>query len=393
MSDSGLGPWTSHVSIRSERTVELGPSLYGAYVEIDPDDRCPHGVFRTSAAVDVSEEAALRRARFEAVERYCLAAIGWHRDRMRPVSNLPPGTVVRPDFEMADPFGRDLAGGMALAAHPMHLEDAEPSWVRCGDVFAPFPLMKGQCSLPPSTNGAALGQDLEMARERALLELLERDCVMSFWYREGALGGRTVPAPFVAGAAVAQIAFLEDLGYETRVLEVSRFAGTRVALAFARQRDGHFPYAACSAGIGAARQSVLASINELVQTVLATASAGPAYSRWAQAGMPLASVEHNMWWYATPRVAAPVLERLWPRWDALDAAPDEDDVTLNATEIVRSAGIDCFAVEITPPPLAAEVSCVRAVSPTLWPLVVSEEHGPRELVADPARCAAPHPFP
>lgn len=379
------------VPVCNERVVELAPSLHAAYVEIEADDYCPNGVFRVSAAIDISAEDAHRRAAFEAIERYCLGAIGWHERRMRPVAELPKKDVLQLEFEMSDPFRPDPAAGAALPAISCEL-GASSKWARCGDVFAPFPIARRESSLPPSTNGAALGPNEASARERAVSELLERDAVMSFWFRDGAASGRRFSRSFTYTCATSQVGFLHSLGYETMVLEIGRFNGAPVALAFARQRDGYFPYAACAASIGSAQQSVSSATNELVQTIVACASVSDAYPKWKAMGMPLSSLEHNMWWYATPEVAAPALESLWSSWESFDPANEEGGAA-DALDVVRAAGIKCHTVDVTPLPLSGEVACVRALSDDLLPLVVSETHGPHELVAHPARPTAPHPFP
>ena len=367
-------------------TVELSADLLMAYATIEADRLCPNGVFPTSCAVGTTRERTLARASFEAVERYCLAASEAHANRISP--SVPAGEQAFDfGFTLKPPFGQ--SHGPSLPAAPMATSASDALWVACADVFAPFEVRLGHCYLPPSTNGTAVGATLEDAAARALREAYERHSIMHFWFEDGGRGGQRVEQSLIDDAAPAQIEFLDRLAYDVLMLEVGVVADFPVVLAFARNRHADFPFLVCAAGSGPAFEAVEAAAAELVQTLVA-ASLGAARCRaWERAGKPLNSLEHNMWWYASPATAQSVVTQLWETWARRPCARFAKDATLASPLSM----FDAFRVDITPPAFGGEVHCARVLSSRLWPLVVSEAHGPLELTERPTRHPAPHPFP
>ncbi|MEU6564279.1 YcaO-like family protein [Nocardia nova] len=118
-----------------------------------------------------------------------------------------------------------------------------------------------------SSSGSAIGSSPAEAALHALLEVLERDAFLRFWYREDLvpgidLGGSLTPA------CDELINRIDAAGYHTAALVLPSPAEVPVVAAFAVHRAGVFPYVMCTAGSGGDWDSALeAALWELVNIV------------------------------------------------------------------------------------------------------------------------------
>lgn len=185
---------------------------------------------------------------------------------------------------------------------------------------------------------------------------------MALWFRGEGLKSR-VGADVCDAVPRDLQAFLDAHGY---VLELFILDGPFVpVLARIRSDSRTYPYQAWG---GAAKttleDSVRSSALEAVQTSIALSLSEDRYLKWL-ARPQIRTLDHNMYWHASPAHATSV---------------DESLGTLQNMTSSRLGEPLVWFVDVTPPPLRDELRCVRALSNDYWPLVVSERHGPLELV-------------
>lgn len=378
-----LIPW------KNEQVIEIADDLFAAYIEIGIDQFCPYGVFPVSCAVDLSKKNAMVRATFEAIERYCLAAFGLHTEKIRnsaAISNVlhSPFTTKLPNLNDDYPcFPVQTIGGLEYSHAPL------------GDIFAPYKIRLGHATLPPSTNGVSVAKNLATAVEGAFRELYERDCIMRFWYSEHRHNARIINNELVRLFAYAPCRFLEDLGYQLIVLNISRDIRACACLAFCVQRGRHFPYFACSAASKSdMSSSVLSAMLELVQTIVALGLQPDRYEQWIKNKSPMTTLEHNMFYYAAHEKSKLAVNEIIQLAQALN--PEHfcaaSQVGFNIVDILTELGETIYYADISSERLNG-IYCARALSTSLWPLVVCEEIGPFEIVNSSSRFLYPHPFP
>lgn len=220
------------VPFRSGVTVRIKDDLFASYVAIGTDEFCPNGVFEYSSAVDVTEERSRMRALFEAIERYCLAAIGWHESRMLTAAGVSPDAVFRHPIGMAHPpFQSSLQGARLLPCDVFACGGTKYRFVNAGDVFAPYPMLTMHCSYFPTTNGVAVGRTTPDATEAAQRELIERHSIMMFWYTDARMEATRIELETVLRGHPA-FGFLTELGYRPIAFEISLVPDLFVVLLF-----------------------------------------------------------------------------------------------------------------------------------------------------------------
>lgn len=178
------------------------PEAYVSYTA-DVADMRQHGPWPNDpvalGTTFADEQGARQAALGEAVERYCgnFVPAGLPRASFddwcrRGEPAVDPAQLVlysarqhaRPDFPFV-PFGRDLP---VLWTRGVELPDERPVWVPASLVYLNY--NGGPRRAEPRTNflnyaGIACGTSAADARERALLELIERDAV-TLWWQSGA---------------------------------------------------------------------------------------------------------------------------------------------------------------------------------------------------------------
>ncbi len=117
-----------------------------------------------------------------------------------------------------------------------------------------------------SSSGSALGASFAEAGLHALLEVLERDAFLRFWYRRDVLP--TLALTDLPPTPAELVEEIEAAGFEPIAVVMPGPGGVAVLGAFAFQRDGRFPYVFCAAGSGLTWETALtAGLWELVNII------------------------------------------------------------------------------------------------------------------------------
>jgi ribosomal protein S12 methylthiotransferase accessory factor YcaO len=381
----------SHTFVR-----EIAPKVYAAYCTLARDSYCPFGLFETSCAIDTDQERATVRASFEAAERYSLASIDHHQLRLISGAALASNSILKFPLKMTSPLNGLQRSDCIFPVQAITIPGSPITHASAGDVFAPYPVSRGQCSFIPTTNGVAVGSTEAEATIRATMELLERDAIMRFWYLGDEQKNYKIPERYISETASSYFQFLADLGYSTLGFEISVFEGAFVVLLFALHRSLQYPALACSAGASPDfPAAVRAACAELVQTLAALSLQPARFSAWIEKGRVLSHLDHHMFYYAdstNAAVAAPLLLERWKNAPISNGLENERQTTPIFQHLAEQK-VEIFAANITPPQVKGEIAAIRILSPQLFPLVVGETSGPQELLASPSRVKLPHPFP
>jgi len=388
-----LPDFPSSVPLADYRIVQLSPDLYFATQELSDDPSCPNGIFSMSVAVDRSAHAALTRARYEAAERFALAAVlGGHQ--FVPRSKIDPADVFEFPIRLTSPLSGSGRHSDTLFLEFSEVFNMESKYVAAADVFAPYPIKNGECSWHPTTNGVAVGVDYESARLASFSELLERHSIMQYWHE-----GRSsylVEQCELRVAAATEADFLENLGYDLICLEISALDSIFVVLLFAKNRSCNYPFLVCSAGSAQTLDSaVRKAAQETVQTLVACAGQTEEFSRWKDKGGIVNSLDHRMYFFADP-TKRDLIERM--TLDAVAEALKLSDRPFGATAFsfdeMQQLGVTVAFVDITPTSWEELLRCVRCYSSTMIPLLVSESMVQKDSpIAVASRFGLPHPFP
>lgn len=381
------------IPLGAYRVNQLGHEVFFARQDIIADDRSPYGVFPTSVAVDRSAVDALQRARFEAAERFALSAINNGR-KFFNLRDIDAKSIFSYPYKLESPLngsGRNLE---TLAIEIVENINCTFSHAVVADIFAPYPINKFESSWHPTTNGVAVAKTIEDAKLASYHEYLERHCIMNFWYR--GTPSYLIDSYAIDNAALQENFFLDQLGYSTVSIEISEMQTTTVVLTFAVNRAGQFPYLVCSAATSPEIDiAVRKSFQEVIQTLIACASQHEEFSIWKNRGGRVESLNHRMYYFADPDRSnshSQILKEIV----AKSIRTKDRPFTINNLwrQEITSSGHACSFVDLTPDDWNGLLSCVRCISSTMTPLVVSESMMPLELVQIGSnRFAAPHPFP
>ncbi|MBS0299190.1 MAG: YcaO-like family protein [Proteobacteria bacterium] len=381
------------VPLANYRIVQLSQSLFFATQDLSEDPLCPNGVFSTSVAVDRSEQEALTRARYEAAERFALGAIlGGHQFITH--SNIASNRIFEFPVKLMAPLN-----GNGRSPDTLFLEFSETfnigtKYVAVADVFAPYPINKGECNWHPTTNGVAVGIDYKSARFASFAELLERHSIMQYWF-EGR-NSYLIELNQIRDSAEPEAVFLENLGYDLTCLEISAINSMFVILLFAKNRARHYPFFVCSAGSALTLQDAIRKASqETIQTLVACAGQTKLFSQWKDKGSSVHSLNHRMYYFADP-IRGNLIERMNSNAtaEAMKLADRPDSSTTFTFNDLQKNGLSAAFVDITPTSWNGSLNCVRCFSTTMIPILVSEsmiqKHSTMVAVS---RFGLPHPFP
>jgi ribosomal protein S12 methylthiotransferase accessory factor len=340
---------------------------------------------------------ARRAALGEAVERYSAAYVPRSRLRTARAAELDR-PCVEPEWldSRADhppvrwvPADQLFADGSSRAA-----------WAAASRVYLSGPDEQAAIAVPTST-GLACHSDPWQALYAGLLEVIERDAVMTTWLlRE--------PVTPLTGTLRWRLDDRTDVRFDRavedyRLVRLPTPVDVPVVLALAFGAAGHPPVAVGAAADPDLARACRRALIEAQQTfawaarMLADATPAP-----ADAALIDDLDEHVAYYLDPARLSA----FDWLRHPT--ATPVEVDVgtvaprqgaALRCRELIgrlAAADLECFAVDVTSPDVReAGLWVVRALIPGLYPLLVGTRRGPdhpripRDLV--PTR--DPHPFP
>ncbi|WP_378081991.1 YcaO-like family protein [Aeromonas bestiarum] len=381
------------VPIAEYRTVQLSADLYFAIQELSDDPCCPNGIFSTAVAIDRTANSSLIRARYEAAERFALAAVhGGHQ--FVPNSMIDSFDIFEFPIRLNSPLN-----GHGRSSDTIFLEFSETfnmksKYIAAADVFAPYPIIDGECCWHPTTNGVAVGRGYESARFASFCELLERHSIMKYWHEGGA--SYLVGEKEIRDSATPEAIFLDDLGYELICLEISTINSIFVVLSFAKNKNCNYPFLVCSAGSAQTLSNAIRkAAQETVQTLVACAGQTAEFSRWKDKGSIINSLEHRMYYYADTTNHDSINEVVAGAMaEALNMSDRPPCTTTFSFDELQQLGITAAFVDITPESWNGLLSCVRCYSSTMIPLLVSESMVKKTpSLAAASRFALPHPFP
>lgn len=383
LSQAGCEKVALELPIRSASVTWNDLGFYLARVDLSQDAYCPNGIFSVSTAVDITRERAIARASFEAVERYCLAAIGAHASSLRIV----PASEANLELFRAGGCDRFVYGDYieAIPARALAAEVAH-RFVAVGDAFAPYPRRDGNIGAPSTTNGVACHRTFELACQAAAQELLERHWIMRYWFLDRKLASSIELAGLPVGDWLRIAEMIRGLGYEIKLLRISGQHETPAVLGFVFHPAGSYPAGVCAASL---KTSLVAAVEscllEILQTMTALVFSTDSYDHWLRSGEPFTTLEHNMFGLAKADNALAIRRII------------ESEIVFSLPE----GGVECRDVDLsglvfadlTRPDWREEVCVVRAVSDQLYKLVVGDHFGEQRLLTSASRLQRPHPFP
>ncbi|WP_428525247.1 YcaO-like family protein [Roseibium sp.] len=208
-----------------------------------------------------------------------------------------------------------------------------------------------------STVGCAVWSDLEGARERALLELIERDAVAQAWYNR--LGITLLPSAVLREKISDDLMkYLSERRRKTTICRVETDLPVHVAVAISHRGDGHAAaFGACAEwDLGSA---MFGAITEMLQGEISLSAMETAYpDRPHEQGSKIPSQLR----YARERS----IQDDWPVGEASVAASFSEAEVFTydgLLEALRQKGITVWEFDATRPDLG--VPCIKLFSPEL----------------------------
>ncbi|MCC2958315.1 YcaO-like family protein [Massilia sp. IC2-477] len=355
--------------------------FYVARVELYDDGSCTNGIFRICCAVDVTKDRALTRAAFEAVERFCLAALSHHQSYLTKIAE---SDIRLFRFEQGKCEGFEYSEEvLAIAAQSR----SGVAYAAIGDVFAPYGRRDGNIGAPSTTNGVACHVGIAAAKRAAFSELYERHKIMEAWFTADSRAVRLPISEIRAGHSTA-FDIISSMGYELHLLALESEDLPPVVLGFAIHTEGQFPAGVCAAAFKPELQdSVGACLLEILQTLVALAFSHEQFDKWVFNGKPLKTLEHNMFNFSATETIEIVRDWIFRFREDLPHPVGKIDV-LDAADRFETAFVD-----ITHPNWISEVRVFRSLSDHLYKLVVGNSSGEQRLLSSPTRVKIAHPFP
>ena len=251
------------------------------------------------------------------------------------------------------------------------LHNNAPVWVAALDVFLSIEIGREQLFDQGTSNGLAAAFDLEEASLRAILELVERDALMTCWLT-GTPGQRIDLDEDLDPSLRQVLAEVERLGAHTEIYSLPTGACGTTVLCLALG-DG-LEYPGVTFGLGADLDPALA----MKQAILELGQTGPYLRRMMRSQQLVASaaesvremLDHAAYYF--PRERAKAFDRLRSNESPVKLSElrsaNERSLTQCASELaaasVRVALVDVTAADVATGPFRV----VRAVSPDLQPI-------------------------
>nr|WP_232917005.1 YcaO-like family protein [Pseudomonas corrugata] len=375
------------------QVVKLSEDVFFASQRLNGDKRCPYGVFPFSVAVDRNPNAALARAQYEAAERFALAAILDGHQLLSSYDVKSEHTFEYP-VQLVSPLSGQGRGKDTQYLRFSDTYNTTMKHIAVADVFAPFPISKGECTWHPTTNGVAVGPDYDFAKIASFNEYIERHSIMHYWFESGA--SHLITPSVILDACMPESIFLNLLGYDLICLEISTIVSIPVVLVLAKNRLAQYPYLVCSAGSASSfSHAIRKAAQETIQTLIAVSGQTEQFLQWKAKGEILSSLDHRMYYFADPskrRLIDEMITDAIAESKCFSARPQvANEFTFTS---LKKMGIGAAFVNLTPQSWGESLYCVRCFSPNLMPLLVSEhmvKTGSR--LSKPSRFGLPHPFP
>jgi len=374
------------------------PRLASVYAQVC-DTRAIFDVAQDARAggLAASRRDAVLAALGESIERYSACHVPRSRLRVASVADLGAADVVSPHWrEPSDQRDRvSWVLGTRLAASAA----GQPAWIAASRVYLSEVDDLGAVVTPTST-GLACHTDPWRALRSGLLEVIERDAVMTTWLSRARVRpvdcARRWRTP--SGREVRFDRAVER--YEVYLLDSPVGVPVAFAVAYGAERQP-------AAAVGAAAHLDVASAcrRALVEAAQTFGLALHLLARGTTPAKTPAEVrdldDHVAYYLPAERVGAFDFLRssTEPPVDVdLDAAADDEPERDIRTIVARAGqgGLPCYAVDVTAPDVrVAGLWAVRAVIPGLYPLIVGGGPPAPHPRLDPTAAVNPdpHPFP
>lgn len=384
---------------------------------------------RSNGGCGVTPESARLGAIGETVERYSAAWVPFDLLRQGTHEELSTAglTCVAPDeltlfadwqFDrLAAPFTRFHQDTPLAWAESTRLADGARVWVPAQLIYLCPDLMRPQAIGYPTSNGLAYGSTPDEALVSAVLELVERDAVMTTWYQRLSMPLVDVESDQALSAFFER--HVRPAGIDVSLVELSAFSGAPVVLAVVRNRAS----AVAPLGLGAAAgatplRAATKAVSEAISTrgwVVSKQRDGQVVDPGSDFAETVRSFDDHISLYAN-RGLVPATEfldasPLRARLDQIPALPDRSPGELRDALVSRlhDQGVDLYAVDATSPDVReAGGHVVKVFSPQLQPLDAGYHRrylGGRRLRTRPVELGLvaadraddlnplPHPFP
>ncbi|EKO3445094.1 TPA: YcaO-like family protein [Vibrio fluvialis] len=394
LSEFGCPKMAAAIPFTSYNCVKLANNIWFSIVHIKEDSHTPYGVFTTSAAVDKSKDCSLRKAIFEACERYILAASDYHTDKFTFQLASESDKVFRSPYKFRF-GGTDVQKPLQLyPTSPFGNHRSRDSHVYVTDCFAPISIKGSFCNFLPSTNGVACGSTFDAAVEAAVSELVERDSIMRFWYmgqRDGFFKLNTSQSNM---AELAPYLYLRNFGYDLYFLKCNS-GPLKTVFTIAIHKSENFPFSFCSAGTKMKLDDAIeSSLNEAVQTLVALSQSGANVKKWLESEIGVKHLEHHMYYYSMRSLSENAIKGFLYEFFQLEEsfAGTADENSIGILDYA-SEYLDCSAVDLTPDNFSNELSVCRVLSSNALPLFIGETLPPKDVIENQLRLPFPHPFP
>jgi ribosomal protein S12 methylthiotransferase accessory factor len=342
--------------------------------------------------------AARLAALGEAVERYSASHVPVSRLRRARVDELGGAPAAEPEW-----LDRRAAEHRVrwVPAHRLRAtEPGEAAWAAASRVYLSGPDDPAPVAVPTST-GLACHVDPWQALYAGLLEVIERDAVMTSWLLQSPVTPLQSRLQWTAEGG-GRIHF-DRAVEEYRLVLLPSPVDVPVVLGLGFGADGQPAVAVGAAAdldlVRASRRALIEAHQTFLWATHMVASGDPPPSDPAAIDD---LDEHVAYYLDRGRLSAfdflrrPAAAPVPVDLDDLRPSGDSEQRCRELIGSIADAGLDCFAVDVTSPDVReAGLWVVRAIIPALYPLLVGTTHAPehprvpRDLVPD----RDPHPFP
>jgi ribosomal protein S12 methylthiotransferase accessory factor len=386
--------------------------------------------FADNGGVAVNHPGAVAKALGEAVERYCSAFFRYSDLVVSAYQDLP-GRATHPDSFALYRADQLAAGDLPWRAFTV---DAPVAWttgvslctgeqvhVPAAMVYVPYHYLGDSRETPigqPISTGLAAGTSFADAALSGLCEAIERDAFTITW--QNRLSRPRVPVETLPGSCRDRVDRFTAAGLRVEIMDITTDLGVPTALTVAVGDRPTSPAVAVAAATHPRPEvAVIKSLEELAHTrkfARQVMDYTPALPVDVAAGHPeIQDQKHHLRFYC-PQAARNFASFAWgaaevrPFGELAEVAPADGRGRLAAVvDLVRAAGLDVIACDLTTPDVAElGLSVVRVVVPGLHPLFMGHRNralGGRRLyevppllghvpiAADGPDNPYPHPFP
>jgi ribosomal protein S12 methylthiotransferase accessory factor len=336
--------------------------------------------YGSSLALD--DNASRIKSIAESLERHCSETIDTRRIINKPFSELEdravdPAVFVNYSDNLLkgrrNEYIEKIRKAKVSWVKGTHLNSGEQVFVPAQLVYSPYDISNEPLIRTPISTGAAFGTDENSARERGLLEIIERDSFMITWL--------TKRKPLIVDLSESGLNHLKEYFerylLEPYVFDITTDLNVPSMLAVLIDRTGIGP--AVSVGLKSSLDANQAALGALLEAQHVRGWVRFSYMRGNQPKIesPRDIMDlrtRGYYWYSTDRIAK--LDFLLDNKN-FKAVPKEKSSTLGDTplaEYLIDKDFDIYYVDISTPEVKKEgFSVIKSIIPQLHPLLLDED--------------------